>query len=120
MLTVVLVIHDGTGITVNDISKLFLRHSFLLPSPFDGKSYTVEVKLALVPFKSHNITRSNFIFRVISFERCLISYLYIFYFVYFGGEQLTMVIKYAILNIKFIGTGRSTRIMFMLWYVRLK
>lgn len=34
--------------------------------------------------------------------------------------QLTMVIKYAILNIKFIGTGRSTRIMFMLWYVRLK
>lgn len=74
MLTIVLIIHDGTGITVYDIGKLLLRHPFLLPSPLDGESYIVEVKFALISLKIHNITQYHFTFRVIVFERDVFSY----------------------------------------------
>ena len=56
VLNIVFVIHDGTGITVNDITKLLMRHALTLTGFLDSKSDSVKVKFALVPFNFHSIT----------------------------------------------------------------
>ena len=43
MLAIVFVVHDGTGITVNDIGKLLLCHARIFPSFLDGYSYIPEI-----------------------------------------------------------------------------
>ena len=43
MLAIVFVVHDGTGITVNDKGQLLLCHAPALPSPLDGRPYIVEI-----------------------------------------------------------------------------
>ena len=53
MLTVVFVIHDGAGITVNDIGKLLLCHSAGFTRPLDSEPYIMEIKFALIAFKLH-------------------------------------------------------------------
>lgn len=73
MLAVVLVIYDGAGSTVNDICKLLLRQSRFFPCSFYGKPYIVKIQPALVSFNLHYITQCNFIFRVIVFERLVVS-----------------------------------------------
>ena len=56
VLNIVFVIHDGTGITVNDITKLLMRHALTLTGFLDGKPDFMEVKLAFIPFYYRPIT----------------------------------------------------------------
>ena len=84
MLTIVFVIHDSAGITVNDIGKLLLRHTLAFPLLLDLTPYIVEIKPPFVSFNLHNITQCNFIFRMLVFERFAISCNHIFNFISHG------------------------------------
>ena len=43
MLTIVLVIHDSAGITVNNIGQLLLRYALAFPLLLDLTPYIVEI-----------------------------------------------------------------------------
>ena len=53
MLAVVFVVHDGTGIAVNDKGQLFLCHPAGFSFALNLAPYIVEIKFALIAFKSH-------------------------------------------------------------------
>ena len=52
-LAVVFVVHDGTGIAVNDKGQLFLCHPAGFSFALNLAPYIVEIKFALIAFKSH-------------------------------------------------------------------
>ncbi len=56
MLAVIFMVHNSTGITINNRGQLFLCHALTLSGFLYRKSYIVKVKLALVPFIFHAIT----------------------------------------------------------------
>ncbi|GAB2046202.1 hypothetical protein AGATL06_27010 [Agathobaculum sp. TL06] len=53
MLTVVFVIYDGAGITVNDKGQLILCHPAGFSFALYLAPYIVEIKFALIAFKFH-------------------------------------------------------------------
>ena len=53
MLAVVFMVHDGTGIAVNNTGQLLLCHAAGFSFALNFAPYIVEIKLSLIAFKLH-------------------------------------------------------------------
>lgn len=74
MLAIILMVHDGARVAVNDIGQLFLGQPLPFPCPFDSYPNVVKIKFAVIAFMLHIITTlCNFTFQVAQFERYCIS-----------------------------------------------